>query len=166
MDKNLSIKLITLLCALSCLYSFANTSKTSFYQCETENGVTFSQLPCSESAKLKTISTFTPRKIRSTDVDLNSLQTINREQKLTILQSRIKISENKIRQMRRAKAKEKSDSEQQLERMMDETAKKLLAKQVKKDIKRINEQYDSQIKQQEETLKQLKNEVKSFNKSS
>ena len=51
----------------------ANTTSTNFYQCETSKGVVFSQYPCSKKAKLKTISTFTPREIRDTSKDVKTL---------------------------------------------------------------------------------------------
>ncbi|SFD13815.1 hypothetical protein [Pseudoalteromonas denitrificans] len=133
----------------------ANKTSTNFYQCDTAKGVVFSQFPCAKNAKLKTISTYTPKKTRSTDLDIKNLNKIQYQQKIDIAETQIKASENKVRVLKRAQAKEQITEKQKLERMMSDLDKKALKKQVTQTLKDIDKKYKKLVKNEELNLKKL-----------
>ena len=143
-------------------YVFANTTFTNFYQCETDKGVVFSQFPCSKEAKLKTISTFTPREIRDTKSDIQSLNKIQHEQHVSILKTRLAASQNKVRILKRTHAKKQIEEEQKLERMMSDADKANTKKQVAVTLKGINTKYDRLVKAEENNLSRLTKELKTL----
>ncbi|PAJ72213.1 hypothetical protein CJF42_22455 [Pseudoalteromonas sp. NBT06-2] len=142
----------------------ANTTSTNFYQCETDKGVIFSQLPCSKDAKLKKISTFTPRKIRNTNTDIKSLNKIQYQQRLQIVESKLSSSQNKVRVLKRTQAKKQVHEEQKLERMMSKQDKIITKKQVELALKKINKKYNKLVKVEEKNLSHLTKELKKFQK--
>ena len=141
---------------------FANTTSTNFYQCETDKGVVFSQFPCSKDAELKTISTFTPRDIRDTSIDVKSLNKIQYQQHIGLLESKLSSSQNKVRILKRTHAKKQIVEEQKLERMMSKEDKAIAKKQVKLELKNINKKYNKLVKAEELKLSQLTKELKSL----
>jgi len=143
---------------------FADTTSTNFYQCETDKGVIFSQFPCSKDAKLKTISTFTPREIRDTNIDVKSLNKIQYQQRIEIVESRLSASQNKVRVLKRTQAKKQIQEEQKLERMMSKQDKATTKKQVTLELKNINIKYNKLVKAEERKLSNLTKELNTLKK--
>ena len=146
----------------SCYAVIANTTSTNFYQCETAKGVVFSQFPCSKEAKLKTISTFTPREIRDTNIDVKTLNELQYQQHVALVESKLSASQNKVRILKRTQAKKQVIEEQKLERMMSKQDKKQIKKQVAQELKNINNKYNKLVKAEELKLNKLTKELKSL----
>lgn len=140
----------------------ANTTSTNFYQCETSKGVVFSQYPCSKEAKLKTISTFTPREIRDTSKDVKTLNKLQYQQHIDLVESKLSASQNKVRILKRTQAKKQIIEEQKLERMMSKQDKINTKRQVDKELKNINHKYNKLVKAEELKLSRLTKQLKTL----
>ncbi len=136
--------------------------KTSYYQCNTEKGVVFSQLPCADDAVKKTVTVSGASGRISYDPD-TELEAISVRNRIKQLEGDIKSSQFRIEQYNADLSKEVADLRSQLTKLMDQTRRKILNTKVKQKIKEREQFYKQKIRLEENRLRLLKRRLAQAN---
>ncbi len=140
-------------------------NEESYYQCQTDKGVVFSQFPCAKDAQKKTIKVYYPRgDDKNLRLPNNTIDRVNKEQRIRVIESQIKGTKSKIRAYKREKNVKYREAELKLNRLMSAEERTELAKQVKFEQQEIISSYDKMVAKQEDELKRLQSELKSWQK--
>ncbi|MFY8272588.1 DUF4124 domain-containing protein [Pseudoalteromonas sp. SSDWG2] len=149
-------------CALCTMISGLSSANTVYYKCQTDEGIVFSQFPCDEKAQEQEVTHSNPKvKAPATDYS-KQLSAMERDQKRRNLELQIRSTKHKVVMLRRERSSKTLEQEQRLERLMSDDERKTLSKEVKSNIKNIENRYASRIKQMEQTLVSLEKSLKKF----
>lgn len=159
----MSIKLkIIIFSLLSCYHTLA-VAKSTYYKCNTSNGVIFSQIPCSSNAKaheVRPLNSTTKPLTKDYEKELTQFQL---DQKKHNLKLQIRATKHELIMLKRDRSAKTLEQEQRLERMMDDQERKALKKEVARNVKKIEANYKVRIKQTEKTLLNYEKALRKFN---
>ncbi|KPH64231.1 hypothetical protein AMS58_03005 [Pseudoalteromonas porphyrae] len=134
---------------------------THYYKCITDKVTTFSQFPCSGQAtqhKVTTANVADSSKIDHT----KSLNALEREQIVRNLHSEIRSVKHTLAILSRKRDTAEYNQQERLTRLMSDDDKKHTAKDIKKQIKRIDKTYAKKKKSTEKKLAALEKKLKRY----
>ena len=152
---------LTLVFAVS-MYTVAKTPK--IYQCESKQGIIFSQFPCPPShtqngLELRAVNTSS--KAFAAKDTLNNYSQMQKKQRLL---SKIKGTQSRINALYHEEEEKIDELTIQLDRIMSKKDKKRLEKSIDKERQKISFKYEELIKRQKAKLKSLNQSLQYYDK--
>ncbi|MEJ2912569.1 DUF4124 domain-containing protein [Pseudoalteromonas sp. C12FD-1] len=151
------------LCALMvCSLSLHAQNATTYYKCVTQNGTTFSQFPCNDNATAYTINTVSGINTAPAQNYTKELNALERERIVLDLQAELRSNTNKLAIIKRKKDRAEYNQQQRLNRILDDEDKKLISKDITKQLKIINKDHKKQTTEIEKRIKKLEKKIASY----
>ncbi|MDE3273110.1 hypothetical protein [Pseudoalteromonas sp. G4] len=133
-------------------------SAPDYYQCTSEQGVTFSQFPCKAELNQEKRS-FSPVNTSSKPfANKKTLTEFTTNQRVNAFDSKIKGVLNKINSLKQERFLELEKLNSKLLQTMNSDEKKVLLKEVKEERKRIKESYKERLSHEKDKLSWLRTE--------
>lgn len=133
-------------------------SAPDYYQCTSEQVVTFSQFPCKAELNQEKRS-FAPVNTSSKPfANKNTLTEFTTNQRVNAFDSKIKGVLNKINSLKQERFLELEKLNSKLLQTMNSDEKKVLLKEVKEERKRIKESYKERLSLEKDKLSRLRTE--------
>lgn len=160
---NLMQKHTLFLCAVMVCPLFLHAQNaTTYYKCVTENGTIFSQFPCKDNATAYTINTVSGINTAPAQDYTKELNALERERIVLDLQAELRSNNNKLAIIKRKKDRAEYNQQQRLNRILDDEDKKLISKDITKQLKIINKEHKKQTTEIEKRIKKLEKKIASF----
>jgi len=154
---------ILFLCALMvCALPVNAQNATTYYKCVTKNGTTFSQFPCNDNATAYTINTVSGINTAPAQDFTKELNALERERIVRDLNAELRSNTNKLAIIKREKDRAEYNQHQRLNRILDDEDKKLISKDITKQLKIINKDYKKQTTEIEKRIKKLEKKIASY----
>ncbi|TMO70336.1 hypothetical protein CWC17_18645 [Pseudoalteromonas sp. S3785] len=137
-------------------------NSTTYYKCVTKNGTIFSQFPCKVNATAYTINTVSGINTAPAHDYTKELNALERERIVLDLQAELRSNNNKLAIIKRKKDRAEYNQQQRLNRILDDEDKKLISKDITKQLKIINKEHKKQTTEIEKRIKKLEKKIASF----
>lgn len=161
MNSMLKTPLYLFLCVLFSLQVHAQKA-TTYYKCVTKNGTTFSQFPCNDTATAYTINTVSGINTAPSQNYTKELNALERERIVLDLKAELRSNNHKLAILKRDKDRAEYNQQQRLNRILDDEDKKLISKDITKQLKIISKDHKKQSSNIEKRIKKLEKKIASY----
>ncbi|MEM0514704.1 hypothetical protein WCN91_04540 [Pseudoalteromonas sp. YIC-827] len=137
-------------------------ANTTYFKCQTEAGMVFSQFPCDKNAKEQEVSrTHSHQQVPKEEYS-RQLTGLEKENKRNSINMQINNTKQEVVLLKRERSAKTLAQELRLEHLMSDDERSALKKEVQSNIKDIEYRYTQRIKETEQKLARLEKSLAKY----